>query len=230
MIRAIAIDDEPLALELISRFCSQISTIQLEKKFTKPSAAISYLQKFPVELVFLDIQMPSITGLELVKQLPENVMVIFTTAFSEFALDAYNLNAIDYLLKPFEENRFAKAVNKAVEYYQLKSQNENPADKFLLIRADYKLTKIALSEIHYIEGLGDYLKVFYGDNKLIVARMTMKNILAKLPAKEFLRVHRSFIVPYSKIENVRNKTILIQGQEIPIGTSYEAEFFEKFKI
>ncbi len=230
MIRAIAIDDEPLALELISRFCSQISTIQLEKTFTKPSAAISYLQKFPVELVFLDIQMPSITGLELVKQLPENVMVIFTTAFSEFALDAYNLNAIDYLLKPFEENRFAKAVNKAVEYYQLKSQNENPADKFLLIRADYKLTKIALSEIHYIEGLGDYLKVFYGDNKLIVARMTMKNILAKLPAKEFLRVHRSFIVPYSKIENVRNKTILIQGQEIPIGTSYEAEFFEKFKI
>ena len=230
MIRAIAIDDEPLALELISRFCSQISTIQLEKTFTKPSAAISYLQKFPVELVFLDIQMPSITGLELVKQLPENVMVIFTTAFSEFALDAYNLNAIDYLLKPFEENRFAKAVNKAVEYYHLKSQNENPADKFLLIRADYKLTKIALSEIHYIEGLGDYLKVFYGDNKLIVARMTMKNILAKLPAKEFLRVHRSFIVPYSKIENVRNKTILILGQEIPIGTSYEAEFFEKFKI
>ena len=230
MIRAIAIDDEPLALELISRFCSQISTIQLEKTFTKPSAAITYLQKFPVELVFLDIQMPSITGLELVKQLPENVMVIFTTAFSEFALDAYNLNAIDYLLKPFEENRFAKAVNKAVEYYQLKSQNENPADKFLLIRADYKLTKIALSEIHYIEGLGDYLKVFYGENKLIVARMTMKNILAKLPAKEFLRVHRSFIVPYSKIENVRNKTILIQGQEIPIGTSYEAEFFEKFKI
>lgn len=230
MIRAIAIDDEPLALELISRFCSQISTIQLEKTFTKPSAAISYLQKFPVELVFLDIQMPSITGLELVKQLPENVMVIFTTAFSEFALDAYNLNAIDYLLKPFEENRFTKAVNKAVEYYQLKSQNENPADKFLLIRADYKLTKIALSEIHYIEGLGDYLKVFYGDNKLIVARMTMKNILAKLPAKEFLRVHRSFIVPYSKIENVRNKTILILGQEIPIGTSYEAEFFEKFKI
>ena len=230
MIRAIAIDDEPLALELISRFCSHISTIQLEKTFTKPSAAITYLQKFPVELVFLDIQMPSITGLELVKKLPENVMVIFTTAFSDFALDAYNLNAIDYLLKPFEENRFAKAVNKAVEYYQLKSQNENPADKFLLIRADYKLTKITLSEIHYIEGLGDYLKLFYGDNKLIVARMTMKNILAKLRAKEFLRVHRSFIVPYSKIENVRNKTILILGQEIPIGTSYEAEFFEKFKI
>jgi DNA-binding LytR/AlgR family response regulator len=229
MIRAIAIDDEPLALELIGRFCSQIPTIQLEKTFTKPSAAIAYLNKFPIELVFLDIQMPSITGLELVKQLPENVMVIFTTAYSEFALDAYNLNAIDYLLKPFEENRFVKAVNKANEYYQLKSQNENPADKYLLIRADYKLTKIALSEILYIEGLGDYLKVFYGNNKLIVARMTMKKILTKLPAKEFLRVHRSFIVPYSKIENVRNKTILILGHEIPIGTSYEAEFYEKFK-
>lgn len=230
MIRAIAIDDEPLALELISRFCSHITTIHLEKTFTKPSSAIAYLKKFPVDLVFLDIQMPSITGIELVKQLPENVMVIFTTAFSEFALDAYNLNAIDYLLKPFEENRFLKAVNKAVEYYQLKNQNESPADKYLLIRADYKLIKIPLSEIQYIEGLGDYLKVYYGEQKLVVARMTMKNILAKLPAKEFLRVHRSFIVPYTKIENVRNKTILISGQEIPIGTSYETEFFEKFKI
>ena len=230
MIRAIAIDDEPLALELISRFCSHITTIHLEKTFTKPSSAIAYLKKFPVDLVFLDIQMPSITGIDLVKQLPENVIVIFTTAFSEFALDAYNLNAIDYLLKPFEENRFLKAVNKAFEYYQLKNQNESPADKYLLIRADYKLIKIPLSEIQYIEGLGDYLKVYYGEQKLVVARMTMKNILAKLPAKEFLRVHRSFIVPYTKIENVRNKTILISGKEIPIGTSYETDFFEKFKI
>ena len=230
MIRAIAIDDEPLALELISRFCSHITTIHLEKTFTKPSSAIAYLKKFPVDLVFLDIQMPSITGIDLVKQLPENVIVIFTTAFSEFALDAYNLNAIDYLLKPFEENRFLKAVNKAVAYYQLKNQNESPADKYLLIRADYKLIKIPLSEIQYIEGLGDYLKVYYGEQKLVVARMTMKNILAKLPAKEFLRVHRSFIVPYTKIENVRNKTILISGKEIPIGTSYETGFFEKFKI
>lgn len=229
MIRAIAIDDEPLALELISRFCSHITNIHLEKTFTKPSSAIAYLKKFPVDLVFLDIQMPSITGIDLVKQLPENVIVIFTTAFSEFALDAYNLNAIDYLLKPFEENRFLKAVNKAVAYYQLKNQNESPADKYLLIRADYKLIKIPLSEIQYIEGLGDYLKVYYGEQKLVVARMTMKNILAKLPAKEFLRVHRSFIVPYTKIENIRNKTILISGKEIPIGTSYETDFFEKFK-
>ena len=229
MIKAIAIDDEPLALELISRFCSKHAAIQLEKTFTKPSAALAYLQKFPVDLVFLDIQMPSVTGLALSKILPENVRIIFTTAFSEHALDAYELNAIDYLLKPFEESRFSKAVDKAVDFFRLKNQNENPADNFLFIRADYKLIKIPLAEILYIEGLGDYLKVHYGDNKLVVARMTMKNILAKLTPNEFLRVHRSYIVPFSKIETVRNKTIHIKEQEIPIGTSYEDEFFEKFK-
>ena len=229
MIRAIAIDDEPLALELISRFCSKHAAIQLEKTFTKPSVALAYLQKFPIDLVFLDIQMPSITGLELSKNLPENVSVIFTTAYSEYAIDAYELNAIDYLLKPFEESRFIKAVDKAVAYFRLKNQNENPADNFLFIRADYKLVKIPLADILYIEGLGDYLKVYYGDNKLVVARMTMKNILAKLPPNEFLRVHRSFIVPFSKIENVRNKTIHIKEHEIPIGSSFENEFFEKFK-
>jgi DNA-binding LytR/AlgR family response regulator len=229
MIKAIAIDDEPLALELISRFCSKHAAIQLEKTFTKPSAALAYLQKFPVDLVFLDIQMPSVTGLALSKNLPKNVRIIFTTAFSEHALDAYELNAIDYLLKPFEESRFSKAVDKAVEFFRLKNQNENPADNYLFIRADYKLIKIPLAEILYIEGLGDYLKVHYGDNKLVVARMTMKNILAKLTPNEFLRVHRSFIVPFSKIENVRNKTIYIKEQEIPIGTSYENDFFKKFK-
>jgi DNA-binding LytR/AlgR family response regulator len=229
MIKAIAIDDEPLALELISRFCSKHAAIQLEKTFTKPSAALAYLQKFPVDLVFLDIQMPSVTGLALSKILPENVRIIFTTAFSEHALDAYELNAIDYLLKPFEESRFSKAVDKAVDFFRLKNQNENPADNFLFIRADYKLIKIPLAEILYIEGLGDYLKVHYGADKLVVARMTMKNILAKLTPNEFLRVHRSYIVPFSKIETVRNKTIHIKEQEIPIGTSYEDEFFEKFK-
>jgi DNA-binding LytR/AlgR family response regulator len=229
MIKAIAIDDEPLALELISRFCSKHAAIQLEKTFTKPSAALAYLQKFPVDLVFLDIQMPSVTGLALSKNLPKNVRIIFTTAFSEHALDAYELNAIDYLLKPFEESRFSKAVDKAVEFFRLKNQNENPSDNYLFIRADYKLIKIPLAEILYIEGLGDYLKVHYGDNKLVVARMTMKNILAKLTPNEFLRVHRSFIVPFSRIENVRNKTIYIKEQEIPIGTSYENDFFKKFK-
>jgi DNA-binding LytR/AlgR family response regulator len=229
MIKVIAIDDEPLALELISRFCSKHAAIQLEKTFTKPSAALAYLQKFPVDLVFLDIQMPSVTGLALSKNLPKNVRIIFTTAFSEHALDAYELNAIDYLLKPFEESRFSKAVDKAVEFFRLKNQNENPSDNYLFIRADYKLIKIPLAEILYIEGLGDYLKVHYGDNKLVVARMTMKNILAKLTPNEFLRVHRSFIVPFSRIENVRNKTIYIKEQEIPIGTSYENDFFKKFK-
>ena len=228
-IKAIIIDDERLARNELKKLLEQHPDINIIDEASNVDEAVEKIDLSRPDLIFLDIQMPSITGLELSKNLPENVRVIFTTAFSDYALDAYELNAIDYLLKPFEESRFIKAVDKAVAYFRLKNQNENPADNFLFIRADYKLVKIPLADILYIEGLGDYLKVYYGADKLVVARMTMKNILAKLRPNEFLRVHRSYIVPFSKIENVRNKTIHIKEQEIPIGTSYENEFFEKFK-
>ncbi len=229
MIRAIAIDDEPLALELIEQFSSKVEFLSLEKTFTQPSAALKYLSKFPIDLIFLDIKMPSISGIELFNELPENIMVIFTTAHSEYAVEGYNLNAVDYLLKPFEEERFLKAVSKANEYYSFLNNKDNITEKYLFIRADYKLIKIPLSEITFIEGLGDYIKVNYAKDKLVVARMTMKAILSKLPNQEFIRVHRSFIIPYSKIDNVRNKNIQISDHIIPIGTSYEDDFYAIYK-
>jgi len=229
MINAIAIDDEPPALKIVETFCSKIDTIELTKTFTQPAEALKHIKKFPIDLLFLDINMPSISGIDLYKSIEQNTMVIFTTAYSEFAVEGFNLNAIDYLLKPFTFERFNQAVNKAVEFYNYTYQLSKDEEKFLFIRADYTLNKISIADILYIEGLDDYIKIYIKNSRTIVARMTMKNMLEKLPASEFIRVHRSFIVPLNKIEGIRNKTIAVAENNIPIGSSYEANFLEKFK-
>lgn len=223
MIKAIALDDEPPALDVLQNFCDKIDVIDLQKKFTKSDDAFKYLKKYPVDLLFLDINMPSISGIDFYKKLPHKTMVIFTTAYSEYAVEGFTLSATDYLLKPFSFSRFQQAVEKA--YSQWKIQNQNPEQNYLFIRADYSLIKILISDILFIEGLDDYLKIHIQNQKTIVARMTLKAILEKLPATEFARVHRSFIVPISKIEKVRNKIIFIQEEEIPVSASYETAFF-----
>jgi DNA-binding LytR/AlgR family response regulator len=228
MIKAIAIDDEPPALKVMESFCKDLSFLTLEKTFTKPSEALKHLKKFPVDLLFLDIQMPSLSGIEFYKSIQQDTMVIFTTAHSQFAVEGFNLNAVDFLLKPFTYERFLQAVNKANDFYNYSHQAGGAQNQFLFIRADYSLIKVAVADILYIEGLDDYLKIHMQNQKMIVARMTMKAILEKLP-KDFIRVHRSFIVPFARIENVRNKVITIGAAEIPIGNSYEEEFFKVFK-
>ena len=223
MIRAIALDDEPLALKVIENFCSRVSYINLEKTFTKTSEANKYLRKQPVDLIFLDIQMPMQNGMEFYAAIEQNVMVIFTTAYSEYAVEGFNVNATDYLLKPFSYDRFVQATDKVKMVND--SRNQSPApEQYLFIRADYSLNKILISDISFIEGLDDYLKIHIDNQKTIVARMTMKAILEKLPDSEFIRVHRSFIIPISKIEKVRNKIIHIGEEEIPVSASYEAAF------
>ncbi|WP_435356696.1 LytR/AlgR family response regulator transcription factor [Emticicia sp. SJ17W-69] len=228
MIKAIAIDDELLALKVIENFCGKVDFIDLEKTFHKPKEALKFLEEYPVDLLFLDINMPSMTGIELFKSINQNTMVIFTTAYSEYAVEGFNLNAIDYLLKPFTYERFLQGVNKANEYYKSQQPRDTENTSYLYIRADYRLHKIALNEILFIEGLDDYLKIHIEKSKPIVARMTMKTMLEKLPSQEFMRVHRSYIVPFRKIENVRNKILTIAEEEIPIGISYEKVFFENF--
>lgn len=229
MIKAIAIDDEPLALNVIEAFCKDLDFVDLQKTFTKPHDGLKYLKKFSVDLLFLDINMPPISGIELYKSIQQETMVIFTTAHGEYAVESYELNAIDFLLKPFEKERFNKAVNRAKEFYNYRTQKEEIRNQFLFVRADYSLIKIAIADILFIEGFDDYIKIILPEKKPIVTRMTMKNILEKLPAKEFIRVHRSFIIPFSKIKYVRNKTISISGVEIPIGSSYETDFLKVFK-
>ena len=232
MIKAIAIDDEPLALKIIENFCKESPQIQLEKTFSKPTDALKYISNFPVDLLFLDIQMPSISGIDFYKNLNQEVMVIFTTAYSEYAVDGFNLNAIDFLLKPFTLERFQQAVNKAEDFYSYSHTKENVSNPYLFVRADYSLVKIKIADIIYIEGLNDYLKFHIENQKPVVARMTLKTLQEKLPAKDFVRSHRSYIVPIQRIIQIKNKMIYLSHDgkmvELPIGKSYEDELAKFF--
>lgn len=225
---AIAIDDEPLSLKVIRSLCDKNENVHLQKTFTQPSEALKHLRKYPTDLIFCDIQMPAMTGISLVKSLQQNTMVIFTTAFSEYAVVSYELNAIDYLLKPINQKRFTQAITKAQEYFDYINKKDQGADKSIFIRADFSLVKIPLADIQYIEGLADYLKIYIKDRKTIVARMSMKDMMEKLNSNDFIRVHRSFILPFSKIEAVRGTTIFIGDQAFPIGKTYIDEFFNRY--
>jgi DNA-binding LytR/AlgR family response regulator len=228
MINAIAIDDEPLALKVIDSHCEKTDIINLQRKFTHPAEALKYIRKYPVDLLFVDIQMPSMNGISLVKAIQQNTMIIFTTAFSEYAVVSYELNAIDYLLKPINFKRFTQAVNKANEYYNYINKQNHSEDKYIFIRADYSLIKIPLADILYIEVLADYLKIFIKDRKTVVARMTMNDMSEKLPSNDFIRVHRSFILPFNRIVSVRSNSITLPEKEIPIGKTYIKDFNSRY--
>lgn len=217
MIKAIALDDEILALKIIENYADKIENLSLEKTFNIQSDAQKHLNKFPVDLIFLDIEMPSKNGMDFYKSISQNTKVIFTTAYSEYAVDAFSLNAIDYLLKPFSFERFKSAIEK------VKISNENNDAKYLSIRADYKLHKINFNDIQMIEGLDDYIQIHLHDHSKITARSSMKNIMEKLSEKDFIRVHRSYIVPVNNIKTIVNRNIYIGNFIIPIGETYKDE-------
>ncbi len=226
MIKAIAIDDEPLALKVIGHFCRQVGTIEMEKTFTGTAEALKHLKKFPTDLLFLDIQMPGKNGIDFYKQLENDVMVIFTTAYSEYAVEGFNVNAVDYLLKPFSFERFLAATDKATK--EMKARQNMREHNHLLIRADHKLHRIEYDEILLVEGLDDYIRIHLKGKSPITTRLTMKNILEKLPHADFLRVHRSYIVPLRKIRSLYNKTIQIDDFVIPVGDTYKEEISKRF--
>jgi DNA-binding LytR/AlgR family response regulator len=218
MMRCIAVDDEPLALQLIEEYASRISFLSLQKTFTDPDEARAWIKENDVELLFLDIQMPDINGLDFYKSLSKRPPVIFTTAYSEFAAEGFNVDEVDYLLKPFEYDRFLKGVFKAREYLEfLSSQEVQMASIF--IKVDYQLMKINLKDVELIEGLDDYIRI-HTKPRPVLTLMTLKSLQEKLPQSEFVRIHRSYIVPVSKIESFGKSKIKISGKEIPVGSSY----------
>jgi DNA-binding LytR/AlgR family response regulator len=220
MIKAVAIDDEPLALQVMKAFCSKVEYIDLQKTFTDTKEALRYLKQYPVDLLFLDIRMPGMSGIELYKAVSQNCMVIFTTAFSEYAVEGFNLQAIDYLVKPIELARFRQATDKAYEYYKHLNNQGDKQEKALYVRSEYSLVKIPYENILYIEGLDNYVKIHQTTGKYVMVRMSMKAMQEKLPESEFIRVHRSYIIPLAKVQSVRNRVITIGSNEIPIGTNY----------
>jgi DNA-binding LytR/AlgR family response regulator len=228
MISCIAIDDEPLALQVVERFAAQVPFLRLEKTFTDTDEAAKHLRKFPADLLFLDIQMPDINGLEFYRRHAPDKMVIFTTAHSQFAVEGFNVSAIDYLLKPFEFSRFAQAAQKALDYFNYQHSQANSKQRFLFVRSEYSLVKIAFEDIEYIETLDDYLKIHVAGGKPVLTKMNLKNIQSRLDPQEFIRIHRSYIVPVNRIRSVRGKNVRLDELELPIGSTFEEEFFSRF--
>jgi len=227
-LKAIALDDDLFYLKVVETFCDKIDFIDLKKTFAKSEDAMEYLEKFPVDLIFLDIQMPGISGLDFYKKFGKNTMAIFTTAHAEFAIHGFELSALDYLLKPIVFDRFLVAVQKALDSLRLKIQSNIAHRSFLNFRVDYGLIKVELSEIKWVEAMDDYLQIHLQNKKPLVVRKTMKSLLKRLPSSEFVRIHRSFIVPLHKIQGVRHKIVFMDQKEFPIGTSYEADFMKLF--
>jgi two-component system, LytTR family, response regulator len=232
MIRCLAIDDETLALDLIRDNIGKVPFLELAGTCKSAFEAMELLREEKIDLLFLDIQMPDLSGIQFLKSLQSKPLVIFTTAYEKYALEGFELDVIDYLLKPFSFDRFLKAVNKAKDYLDLKERavfkdagagNASEAG-YIFVKADYKLVKIDFSEILYIEGLKDYIKICTG-GKPVLTLMNMKSIGEKLPAKEFARVHRSFIVALKKIKFIQRNNIHIGDREIPISDMYKEHFF-----
>jgi two-component system LytT family response regulator len=227
----LAIDDEPLALNVIKDFCKKINYLNLVATCTGAADAIKYLSQENIDLIFLDIHMPHITGLEFIKSLSNPPLVIFTTAYTEHALQGFESNAIDYLVKPVPFERFLKAVNKAYELINLRKKNpvnisqkkDNIMSGYLMVKVAYSTIKINFSDILYIEGLKDYIKIYTG-SRPVLTKSTMINIEEKLPAEHFIRVHKSYIVSISKINKIENNRIIFGEKRIPVGNNYKINF------
>lgn len=214
---AIAIDDEPQALEVIKLHAAKVPFLELKASFTDAFEAISWLQTNRVDLLFLDIKMPDISGVDVVKSLHKVPMVVFTTAYSDFAVQGFELDAVDYLLKPFSLARFLKACTKALDIQNLRTDK---ASEFLFVKTGYEEEKVLLDDILYIEAEGNYL-IFMLKNRKLLSRQTMTDLLQTLPTDRFVRVHRSYCVAVAKIEKMARQEITVGGQAIPIGASYE---------
>ena len=231
-IKCAIVDDEPLAVELLASYVEKIPFLELCGKYNNATDALHGIGEQPVDLLFLDIQMPELNGLELSKMIPESTRIVFTTAFNQYAVDGFRVNALDYLLKPISYADFLDACNKALQWFQLTQQSEQPAaprteeePTSIFVKSEYKLLQINLDDIRYIEGLKDYVKIYTEQSPHpILSLMNMKAIEQMLPASRFIRVHRSFIVQKSKIREIERNRIVFGEVYIPIGDSYKQAF------
>lgn len=220
-LKCIAIDDEPLALKLMQEYVSRTPSLQMVHTFDDAIAGGEFLKKSPVDILFVDINMPDITGIDLVRSLEKKPIVIFTTAYKNFAYEGFELEALDYLLKPIDFKRFSKAVEKAIAYHQYKTAPvAGQADEGLYVHSEYKMIRINLKDIEYIESMEDYIKIHIDNAKTILTLMPLKTVLEKLPADKFQRIHRSYIVPVNKIISIKGRKVQLTNVELPVSESY----------
>lgn len=235
--KCLVVDDEPLAQQVIEDFIGRVPFLEFAGKCSSAMEAIEILQHDPVDLLFLDINMPVITGMDMIASLPVKPLFILTTAYSEYALESYALNATDYLLKPIPFERFLTAVNKAYEIHTLRNQSKtghNAAQEeaypaHIFVRADYQTVRISLSDILYIEGLKDYVRIHLADRKPVMTLQTMKNMVELLPPQQFVRIHKSFIINLNRIDAVERNRVLFGDKRIPVGDGYKDEFMNRLK-
>jgi len=229
-LRCVAIDDDPLALALTKSYIDATENLNLIQVFEDAIAAVEYLSKHTVDLLFLDVDMPEVSGIELYHSLAVKPMVVFTTAHKGFAFEGFELNAIDYLLKPIDYTRFKKAAKKALDFHHYKHQKEQDiASEHLFVYAEYKLIKIEINEIIYLESLEDYVKIHLSTGKMIMTLATLKKVIDKLPADKFKRIHRSYVVAIKQVQSLVNrKAQLSNGTILPISDTY-ASFINEWK-
>ena len=229
LLRCVAIDDEPPALVLLREYISKFPALQLVQTFDDAISGSEFVRNNPVDLLFIDINMPDITGLDIVRSLPNSPMVIFTTAHRKFAVEGFDLDAIDYLLKPISFERFTKAVNKALEYSEYREKPSDASNAHIFVYSEYRMIKISLEEIEYIESMEDYIKIHLLNAKPVLTLMTMKAVLEKLPATQFKRIHRSHIIATEKVRSILNRKVkLASGRELAVSDSY-ADFIKEWK-
>lgn len=228
----IVIDDEPLALDLLKDYIEKIPFLKLERTFTNPIEGLGYLQENKVDLVFLDVELPYLSGIEFVKCLQSKPMVIFTTAYEKYALAGYDLEITDYLVKPIVFERFLKAVNKAYSHNKLNHKGaermlpvpeKSSQSEFIMVKTGYNTININLNDILYIEGLKDYIKI-HMPGKTILTLNSLKKLQEMLPESRFVRVHRSFIVSLPKIDSIQRNRIVIGKTFVPVGENYKSSF------
>ncbi len=228
MIRTIIIDDEPLALQLMEGYVEKTTGLKLIGRFDSPLDALDYLSQESVDLIFLDIQMPDLSGIEFTRALEKGPKIVFTTAYENYALEGFKLDVVDYLLKPFSYEEFLKAVNKVkrlIKLEQLAHIKIEADNEFLFLKSEYKIRRINFNDILYIEGLKDYIKVYtLNEPRPILSLTSLKLLESKLPASKFMRVHRSFIVNLTKIHTIERSRIIFGKTYIPISEQYKEKF------
>jgi DNA-binding LytR/AlgR family response regulator len=230
-INCIAIDDEPLALLKLEGFINKVPDLKLLRTFDNAIEAIGWLKENRTDLIFLDIQMEQLTGIQFLEATLTTSRIIITSAYDQYAIKGFELNVTDYLLKPFSFQRFIQAVNKVMEYFSQKQNGRhspNKADSYIFVKTEYRLERVDIEDILYIEGMKDYLRIIC-TNKKIMTLQSFAKIEESLPSKKFCRVHKSFIVAIDKIKSVERGVIIIADQRIPVSNTYKESFFSKIK-